>query len=119
MYRRLKHFFPIIRGCTTLNRYGIFNIILFSISILINIFGQDFAYFLDKTINHIGPIYYLTILTIISISIYIILTIIAAIKYIRKTTEFKETSKSILYLGIWIGLFSCFWSFFVLATWWS
>ncbi|API92417.1 hypothetical protein J32TS6_41740 [Virgibacillus pantothenticus] len=93
--------------------------VCFFIGILLGLYGQDLAYFLnEKVYTAIYPIYYLTASTITSISMFLISLLfvyIAAKKKILSKTISSRYAWSIFITGFFI---SC-WSMFVLAMWWG
>lgn len=82
------------------------------------VFGQGMAYFLNENFAKISPIYYLTILTIISVFLYLISIVMTYFQYKKKGIE---EVKLVSYFSVisCIGLLTSCWSLFVLAMWWG
>ncbi|WP_077303304.1 hypothetical protein [Virgibacillus pantothenticus] len=93
--------------------------VCFFIGILLGLYGQELAYFLnEKVYVAIYPIYYLTASTITSISMFLVSLLfvyIAAKKKILSKTISSRYAWSIFISGFFIS----FWSMFVLAMWWG
>lgn len=97
------------------------NIIIFGSLILatiFGIFGQGMAYFLKENFVEISPIYYLTVLTIISIFLYLSCFVLTYLQY-KKQRINKGRLK--IYFSVFgcISLLTSCWSLFVLAMWWG
>ncbi|GKU82574.1 hypothetical protein [Niallia sp. NCCP-28] len=82
---------------------------------LLGIFGQDIAYWFENIVN-IDALYNLTIITVLSISIYLI-TILLAYVFFKKIN--KQIFYSYIAIIVLIGLLTTLWSIFVLAMWWG
>ncbi|MFP3919167.1 hypothetical protein U5N28_15290 [Lysinibacillus telephonicus] len=97
------------------------NAIIFGSLILatiFGIFGQGMAYSLNENLAKIPPIYYLTVLTIISVLLYLISFVMTFLQYKKHGSEEVNL---VLYFSIigCIGLLTTCWSLFVLAMWWG
>lgn len=84
----------------------------------LGVYGQSLAYFLEGIINTTDSIYYLTIITVISISICLVTPIIGFWMIKLKKVEKKY---SLLYIFVFgtVGTFVSMWSLFVCAMWWG
>ena len=85
---------------------------------ILGIFGQGISYFMNENIAKISPVYYLTVLTMISVFLYLVTSVLT---YIAIKKQKIEKNKFGLYpLAICaIGLPISLWSVFVLAMWWG
>lgn len=90
----------------------------FILGIILGIFGQDFAYFLNSIFPESYPIYNLTILTLISI--FLILNSLIMIYFQYKIQRINKEKLGI-YITLFViaGLLTSWWSLFVLAMWWG
>ena len=89
--------------------------VLLLLAILLGVFAQGIAYFLNENIWSVAPVYYLNIITILSVVMFV-----AAFIYVKK--RFKPTTETVnrnLYYAITIMLAvpTTLWSFFVFAMW--
>ena len=82
------------------------------------VFGQGMAYFFNEYFMPIAPIYYLTGITIIGISLYAVTAILIFLLFKKK--EFVSDNKEIylMVLSI-IAPSASLWAFFVTAMWWG
>ncbi|NBJ71541.1 MULTISPECIES: hypothetical protein [Clostridia] len=91
----------------------------FFIGILLGLYGQGLAYFLnEKVYTAIYPIHYLIASTITSISMFLVSLLfvyVAAKKKVINKTISSRYAWSIFITGFFI---SC-WSMFVLVMWWG
>ncbi|MCP3027053.1 hypothetical protein [Halobacillus sp. A5] len=97
------------------------NAIIFASLILATIFGilgQGMAYFLNDNFAKIPPIYYLSVLTIISVILYLSSFVLTYLQYKKRRIE---KAKMGLFFSVFggIGLLTSCWSLFVLAMWWG
>jgi hypothetical protein len=88
---------------------------LLSLAIIFGVFAQGIAYFLHENIWEVTPVYYLNVISILSVILFI-----AALIYVNKI--FKPTTETVnrnLYYAITIMLAvpTTLWSFFVFAMW--
>jgi hypothetical protein len=88
---------------------------LLSLAIIFGVFAQGIAYFLHENIWEVTPVYYLNVISILSVILFI-----AALIYVNKS--FKPTTETVnrnLYYAITIMLAvpTTLWSFFVFAMW--
>jgi hypothetical protein len=85
---------------------------LLSLAIIFGVFAQGIAYFLHENIWEVTPVYYLNVITILSVVLFI-----AALIYVNKS--FTERVNRNLYYAITIMLAvpTTLWSFFVFAMW--
>jgi hypothetical protein len=88
---------------------------LLSLAIIFGVFAQGIAYFLHENIWEVTPVYYLNVISILSVILFI-----AALIYVNKS--FKLTTETVnrnLYYAITIMLAvpTTLWSFFVFAMW--
>ncbi|WP_433959214.1 hypothetical protein [Cytobacillus horneckiae] len=92
---------------------------LMIIATILGVFGQSLAYFVDEHMantNH--TVYYLTIFTVISISIYFVTPLLAYLMMKVKKIHVKYSNIYILGFGM-IGTCVSIWSVFVCAMWWG
>ena len=97
------------------------NAIIFGSLILatiLGVFGQGIAYFLNGIFAKIHPVYYLTVLTIISLFLYLSSFVLAYLQY--KKLRIGKDKLGLYFSGIsCVGLLTSWWSLFVLAMWWG
>ncbi|MDX8047212.1 hypothetical protein SH601_14585 [Gracilibacillus sp. S3-1-1] len=86
--------------------------------IILEVFAQDIAYFLNHHIVAIWPIHYLTVITIIAVVLYVGTLIVILIQHLKRRITNNKLIAYLYILGI-TGLFTTFWSLFVLAMWWG
>lgn len=82
------------------------------------VFGQDMAYFLNDHFVKSYPIYYLTGLTTLGISLYVVAALLLVWLFKKK----KLTDKSwLINLGILllVAPYASGWAIFVTAMWWG
>lgn len=84
----------------------------------LGLFAQDLAYYFEEHLFYQDPIKMLTIVTIASVSLFIISFIITTILLAIQKLEAK-LSVILLVSNVIIGFFVSFWSLFVLAMWWG
>lgn len=92
---------------------------LMIIATVLGMFGQSLAYYVDEHMassNH--TVYYLTIFTVISVSIYFITPLIAYLLMKVKQIHIKYFNIYILGFGM-IGTCVSIWAVFVCAMWWG
>ncbi len=85
---------------------------------ILGINGQGMAYFLNDHFITISPIFYLTILTIISIVLYLCTFVLIYVQYKRRKIG-KDNISVYFSISVIIGSFTSCWSIFVLAMWWG
>ncbi|MCT1902708.1 hypothetical protein [Oceanobacillus sojae] len=90
----------------------------FILAVVLGIFGQDFAYFLNGIFPGSYPIYNLTILTLISIILFLNSLVMICFQY-KKQRMNKEKLGIYIALFVIAGLLTSWWSLFVLIMWWS
>ena len=101
-----------------MRKLGLFIILLTVIAALVGIFGQDIAYFLGETVAILDPIRALTMVTILSISLFLFTFILATIFFMQQRIDTKVYLLLIVLLLV-IGILVTIWSLFVLAMWWG
>ena len=89
-----------------------------AVAVLLAIFGQDIAYFLDDHVAKIYPLYYLTGIPLISVFLYLVAFVLAFISF-KKNKVNNDIFVVYLFIIFAIGLPASFWSIFVLAMWWG
>ncbi|GGP13283.1 hypothetical protein GCM10011346_32820 [Oceanobacillus neutriphilus] len=87
-------------------------------AIILGIFGQDFAYLLNGIFPESYPIYNLTILTLISIFLFLNSLVMIYFQY-KKQRMNKEKLGRYITLFVIAGLLTSWWSLFVLIMWWG
>ena len=85
---------------------------------VLGVFGQDMAYFLSENFAEVHPIYYLTVITSLSILLYVSSLVLNFIFYKRQNMKWGKISPFISMLFI-IGMFTTYWALFVVAMWWG
>ncbi|PYF08447.1 hypothetical protein [Ureibacillus chungkukjangi] len=91
----------------------------FAIATIIGIFGQNMAYFLNENLIEAAPIFYLAVVTILSLVLYIIYFVLVA-RYYRKQRLVDMSLMTYLYvMGCFVSLLTICWSLFVLIWWWG
>ena len=96
------------------------NIIAYTIMIfasLLGIYAQDISYYIKSYIEKINPIYILTIVTLISIFLFVI-TPLLVYKYIKKQNIKLDKIIPYLVINMMFAFIVSFWSLFVLSMWW-
>ena len=90
----------------------------FTLATILCIFGQGMAYFLSENVVEIAPIYYLTALTILGISLYAVTAVL--IFFLFKKKEFVSENREIYFMILCITAPSASaWAFFVTVMWWG
>jgi hypothetical protein len=88
------------------------------IATILGMYGQDISYYIDEKIDVVSPVYCLTILTVISIFLFLVIPIL--IYKFTKIPKFeKESFNLYLIINGVIGIPISFFSLFVLAMWWG
>jgi len=85
---------------------------------IFGVFGQGMAYFLNENFAKIPPIYYLTVLTIISVFLYLISFVMTYLQYKKQGIEEVKLVSYFSVIGC-IGILTSCWSILVLAMWWG
>ena len=86
---------------------------------LLGLFGQALAYFVDEIMaSNVPPIYYLTIITVISIILYLATPFLVSVLVKFKKTDNKFNDVYILGT-VMVGLIVSLWSVFVCIMWWG
>jgi hypothetical protein len=102
-----------------LKKWHFFILFLMIIATGLGVFGQSLAYFVDEHVaNTNRSVYYLTIITVISILIYLVVPLLASLLMKLKCIDKKFTLLYIFGFGM-IGICVSFWSVFVCAMWWG
>lgn len=101
-----------------LNKAHFFIWILMIIVTVLGIYGQSFAYLLEDITNTGHVVYYLTILTVISILLYFVTPFLANLMIKFEKIDDRFIPLYILIFGM-IGIFVSLWSFFVCVMWWG
>lgn len=83
---------------------------------LFGVYGQGMAYFLNESFIEIHSIYSLSVLTILSIILFLISFVLSYHQY--KKRKIKK-NRIVLNISVFIGLPVSCWSLFVLAMWWG
>lgn len=83
---------------------------------ILGVYGQSISYYISRNIVEMSPVYYLTILTSISLLLFLATPILAY--------KFNKNNKQINFaitvnINSFIGILISAWSLFVLAMWWS
>jgi hypothetical protein len=84
----------------------------------LGIFGQGMAYYFNENFFRISPLFYLTLLTIVSLILYITSILLTFILYMKREILSVDFWTYFSLIGF-IGLFISSWSIFVLAMWWG
>ncbi|HHX61775.1 MAG TPA: hypothetical protein GX707_13890 [Epulopiscium sp.] len=84
----------------------------------LGIYGQSISYYLDKNILENLAVYWLTIITIISISLFTIPAILAY-RLNKKQKMKKEEFKLYFVINLVVGIMTSLWSLMVLIMWWG
>lgn len=86
---------------------------------VLGLFGQALAYFVDENMaNDVPPIYYLTIITVISIILYLATPFLVYLLVRFKKIDNKFNDVYILGT-VMVGLIVSLWSVFVCLMWWG
>lgn len=93
--------------------------VLIIIATLLGLFGQALAYYVDEIMaSNVPPIYYLTIITIISIILYLATPLLVYL--LVKVKKIDNKFNDVYILGVaMIGLIVSLWSVFVCLMWWG
>lgn len=97
------------------------NVVIFGSLILatiLGIFGQDIAYFISGNIVEVPTIYCLTVLTMLSVFLYLLTTLLTYI-FVKKQQIKKNYLRTYITVICIFGLYISYWSLFVLAMWWG
>ncbi|MEJ8777364.1 hypothetical protein [Pseudogracilibacillus sp. ICA-222130] len=81
-------------------------------------FAQDIAYYFADHLFYQDPFKTLIVVTIISISLFIISFVMNTILLAKQKVNPKIYT-TLLLANVFIGFFVSFWSLFVLAMWWG
>ncbi|MDE5054648.1 hypothetical protein [Niallia taxi] len=92
--------------------------VLIVMGTVLGVYGQSLAYFLEGISNTTDSLYYLTIMTIISISMCLVTPLIAFLMIKTKILDKKYTLLYIFSFGT-VGIVVSMWSFIVCAMWWG
>ena len=90
--------------------------VLLLLAILLGVFAQGIAYFLNENIWAVAPVYYLNIITILSVVMFVAAFIYAK-KGFKPTTDIGERRNFFYAITIMLAVPTTLWSFFVLAMW--
>ena len=90
----------------------------FILATICGIFGQDLAYLLNKSYSNIQPIAYLTVLTILSIALFLNSFVMTYFQYKKQRIQKQTLGLYFTGFGVIALLISCS-SLFVLAMWWG
>ena len=86
---------------------------------LIGLFGQALAYYVDEIMaSNVPPVYYLTIITVISITLYLAIPFLVYLLVKLKKIDNKFNDVYILGTAM-VGLIVSLWSVFVCLMWWG
>ncbi|MEN1966576.1 hypothetical protein WMZ97_00740 [Lentibacillus sp. N15] len=88
------------------------------LGIILGIFGQDFAYLLHENFTKLDPIYNLTVLTLVSIFLFLNSLVLTYIQYKKQKIE-KDKFGAYISVFFIVGLLTSCWSLFVLFMWWG
>ncbi len=93
--------------------------VLIIIATLLGLFGQALAYYVDENMaNNVPPVYYLTIITVISIILYLAAPLLVYL--LVKVKKIDKQFNDVYILGVaMIGLIVSLWSVFVCLMWWG
>ncbi|MGM0875914.1 MAG: hypothetical protein ACQEWV_14265 [Bacillota bacterium] len=97
------------------------NVLIFGslfLATVFGIFGQGISYFMNEHFVGIPPVYYLTILTIISVFLYLVIPVLTYSSMKKQIIEKDKFGVYLLTIGF-IGVPTSLWSLFVLAMWWG
>lgn len=92
--------------------------ILFFLASLLAIYAQSLAYFLNDHVLDVEPLYILTILTALSVVLFIVYLYVSLFTYIKGKSASGKPLLVIL-LGVIGATLLSLWSLFVLAMWWG
>ena len=88
------------------------------IATLFGFFGQDIAYWLNENLlGAIAPVYYLTVLTLISLALFLTVIIYMYLGYRRQRIK-KDQFYIFFPVTLTLTMLVSSWSVFVLAMWW-
>lgn len=88
------------------------------IATVLAVYGQDMSYYITGKIEGISPVYCLTVLTAISIFLFLVIPILIY-KFTKVPKIEKERFNLYLIINSIIGIPTSFFSLFVLAMWWG
>ncbi|MBT2569549.1 hypothetical protein [Planococcus sp. ISL-110] len=107
-----------MKGRQKVKKYYAWVIGSFVVATILCVFGQGMALFLSEHVVHIEPVYYLTGLTILGISLYAVTAIF--LFFLFRNQEFVSDNREIYLMILGITAPSAFsWSFFVTVMWWG
>lgn len=88
------------------------------IATVLGIYAQDISYFIDGNLMDISLIHSITIITVVSMLLYLATPIL-----VYKHTKKQKTPKKNLSFYLWansiLGIPISAWSFFVMVMWWG
>lgn len=85
---------------------------------MLGVFGQDLSYYMSESFMEISPVTYLTVLTVISVFLYVLSFVVTYIAYKKQGNKNDKFYFYFLAIGL-IGISISLWSVFVLAIWWG
>lgn len=97
------------------------NIFIFGSLILATLlgrYGQAISYFLDEHMKETKPVYYLTVITMISIVLFLVTYLFTYIVFKKRDVTAEVQRLYLFVIGV-IGLITSIWSLFVLIMWWE
>jgi hypothetical protein len=89
---------------------------LLSLAILLGVFAQGIAYFLNENIWAVTTVYYLNIITILGVVMFVA-TFIYVKKSFKSGTDTGERRNFFYAITIMLAIPTTLWSFFVFAMW--
>ncbi|MEI3613750.1 hypothetical protein [Pseudogracilibacillus sp. SO30301A] len=99
----------------------VLSIILLSMTLLaafLGLYGQDIAYYFEDHLFYESPFKTLIIVTVTSVSLFLLTLIIEIILLARQNLK-PKVFIVLLMTNVVIGFFVSWWSLFVLAMWWG
>lgn len=93
-------------------------LLIILIATILGFYAQDIAYYFEDHLLYVAPMTMLTIVTVTSISLFILAFIIGII-LLAKGKVNPKVYIILLLVNIAVGLVISFWSLFVLAMWWG
>lgn len=83
---------------------------------ILGIYGQDIAYFLNRTVVTVSPVYFLTIITAASVLLFLVTPVLVYKLNINSDIKRYAMTVGVNFL---ISIPISLWSLFVLIMWWG
>ena len=92
--------------------------VIMLVAIILGVYGQSIAYYISDTVEWVSPIYCLTALTVISITLFLI-TPILIYRYMKIEGHNKPKLIPFIIISSLIGTLISMFSLFATIMWWG